>query len=426
MTIERAGVTKTPEGRPAGRTGCLLGLLLASIPMWSGCSSPAIAAEPAAAQAGKDAAVPSASQAIWQPPPPQRPKRRPDCRRPARFLRPQNLSASTAIVDRGQQWAAVRYGPDLMPDGGIPDKFGPLDWGPESEQALAVESDYFSGLKPGKWVRVAPAGLAKVSAVRARYRLMEENRKFTRDPATRKVPIDLHGSEFKPAFMGVFSDHCIEVAPNDRTLIFSVLLSETLALQAVGERLDEAVYDRRDDGPSGTAADDPIPDKAYANLDEEDCSWRPFKTIRLRVVKLGTNQVVSESPKVTLGAKLAKDFELTDMHIHVLGDTESAPVMVGFSYGRAIAVVTRDGKIPVFRNNLCASWNLEKGISFWISPSAELRSAPYFGARGESNNKTYQSSGIAGECAEDYPSLHAALAKLMPNKNHPPSPPAPK
>jgi hypothetical protein len=368
------------------------------------------------------------AQAIWQPPPLQRPKRRPDCRRPAPILRPENYKAITTYLDSGQHWYVVRYGSDLASDGGIPDKFKPLDWGPQSEQALAVESDYFSGLKPGKWVRLVPAGFAKVSAVRMRYQLMKENRAFARDPVTSKVPIDLHGSEFKPVFMGVFSDHCLEVAPNDRTLIFSILLSDTLALQAVGERLDEVVYDRRDDGPSGTAADDPIPDKAYGELNEEDCGWRPFKTIRLRVVKLGTNQVVSETPKVTLEAKLAKDFELTAMFPVVLGETADAPVMVGFGYGHALAVITRDGKIPIFRNNLCAGAKLEAGIDFWIDTAPGLRAAPYFGVGSispeETNIPSYRQRGISDECKEDYPSIRAELAKIV-NKNKPlPPPPA--
>jgi len=407
------------------QAACLI--LLASSAFLAGCAKFWLVEEATAAPSTelRDAGAASSNDGVWMDLPLERPKKRPNCKRPPPILRPGNSGYLNTLSKSAQHWSLVRYLAD-QPDAGVGDEKG-LGISDEWRGAELAESDYFSGLKAGKVARIYPAGFAKVSAIRARYELIDASKHNRSDDESRKFGV-MNPKEFRPVSTGVLSDNCVEVAPNDNMLLFSLLLTEKLALQAVAERANKLAYDERPSGTNGRPGPEPIPDKVYQEVAQEDAMWRPISTVRFRVVKLGGREpvVVSETPQVVLGdaRTAAQDYELPYLQGMTLGETADSPVAIGLTNGYAVAVFTRDGKIPVFRKNICRGYDRSLGVKFWPEylysgdRSYQILTAPLSGSFEPGKE-------VSARCEEDEQAINAAL-KGISGKRLPPSNPQPK
>lgn len=257
---------------------------------------------------------------------------RPRCVLPPRILTPERAHLLGGLSEASLGWVLGLY-EESGGDGGAGDADSSHAFVPES-----VESDYLSELAPAKRVRLVPTGLARVVAVRHWW---ETGRK-----------------RYKLLKTGVLSDHCILAFADESQLLFSLMLSDDLVVQAVVERAAEPLVDHPLVEPDG----EPIPRAIYARLTQADREVLPITSVRIRVVrKTSAGQMtISETQQIPSRAPTQFGLHVTAL---VLGDTEEAAVAIGFPHLGAVAVVTRDGRIPFVHEKLCAAGRAVVAIS---------------------------------------------------------------
>jgi hypothetical protein len=209
-----------------------------------------------------------------------------------------------------------------------------------------MQGDYFSGLKPGSLANVVYAGETKASAIRTKY-------------------YDGRHLRFLKSFAaiepGYFSDHCYDAGGDDNALLFSILLSEDIALQLRAQWRDfdpreEDHYIDRGEGYGESDPVDPIPRKVYNTFSLDDRRFRRPARFALFTVSLKDGHVVDAkfSEPIPDKANLTR-FQPGDFSIAVIGKGDQSPVAISLDHVNMVAIVKRDGRIPVFRTVRCAS-----------------------------------------------------------------------
>lgn len=304
-------------------------------------------AAPAAAQAAAEPAAPAVDPrgAEFQPFPVGK---RVGCKPPPRVLTTAEGAMSfvrTAPLVRA--WALVSYG-KRGPDGLVVEKGDePVSY---FDTPPPVESDYFSGLESGRMAWLVDGGLTKASALRIKYR---QERK--------QSPV------VQP---GYFSDHCYDAGDDDKALLFSILLSDNLALQLRARWRQSQIQDTDKYQPKeyegGEYVSDPIPRNVYNRLTLEDRRFNRIERLALFTVRLTDGRVVDakmsdenryEAPYPTLWPD--------GFSIAVIGNDDKSPIAFSI-HGPVrgmVGIVKRDGSIPVFRTVSCEHERLKVGSS---------------------------------------------------------------
>jgi hypothetical protein len=214
-----------------------------------------------------------------------------------------------------------------------------------------MQGDYFSGLKPGSLANVVYAGETKASAIRTKY-YDGRHLRFLKT--------------FTPVEPGYFSDHCYDAGGDDNALLFSILLSEDIALQLRAQWRDfdpreEDHYIDRGEGYGESDPVDPIPRKVYNNFSLDDRRFRRPARFALFTVSLKDGHVVDAkfSEPIPDKANLSR-FQPGDFSIAVIGNGDQSPVAIALDHVKMVAIVNRNGRIPVFRTVRCAS-----GANYW-------------------------------------------------------------
>jgi hypothetical protein len=264
---------------------------------------PAPAAQPAAAAAVPGKATqprpgPPDARAPDTRPPALRTAARTTCKDPPSFLTREGAKKFGRLTSQlPLSWGLVEYR-DSSGDGG--EEYGDdlLAGMFDSTQVVLRETDYFSGLVPNRLARLANGGSSRFLAVYQKW--------------AHKL------DSYEPVQMGTLSDHCMPVAPSEDSLLFSIRLSERVALQAVVER-DENATDTSE-GYYGEG-DEPLPRALARKLKAKDRVVRQAQALVLRTVRLpwdGT--VLNQGPRVKYYLGLA-------LKLGVFEDRLDAPIM---------------------------------------------------------------------------------------------------
>jgi hypothetical protein len=211
-----------------------------------------------------------------------------------------------------------------------------------------VESDYFSGLESGRLAWLVDGGLTKASTLRIKYR---QERK--QSPVVRP---------------GYFSDHCYDAGDDDKALLFSILLSDNLALQLRARWRESQIRDTDKYQPEtyegGEYVSDPIPRKVYNRLTLEDRRFNRIERLALFTVRLSDGYVVDA--KMSDENHYEPDYPTLwpdGFSITVLGSDDKSPIAFSI-HGPVrgmVGIVKRDGRIPVWRTVFCEHERLKVG-----------------------------------------------------------------
>ena len=208
---------------------------------------------------------------------------RPDCKDPPPLLTEEGTRLFVhGMNDLPQTWGVVTY--------------GTYDWRIEKHVTVVkVDSNYFSGLEPNRQAVILQGGEARMFAVSEKW--------------SRKLD-----DGFQPTWLGTLSDHCMPVAPDDRTLLFSIRLSQTAALQGLLER-ESKVHDLTNHFKNEQFGDPELhmPQEMIRALPVQDRRTRDVKALRLRTVKLpwdGT--VLHEGPRLEFYFGATLDLNMFD------------------------------------------------------------------------------------------------------------------
>lgn len=195
----------------------------------------------------------------------------------------------------------------------------------------SVFTDYFSGLKPSRLAFIHDGGTAKVDAIREKYRIKAD------DLSIRNT--------------GYFSDHCFKTKFDEEALLFSILLTDDIALQAFA---DYGLYEDSDVYVEGSphVPGDPIPRRTYDRLPAGDKMSRPIKAVYLQTTRLADGAII-DGPKSVAPLAIERTLGAQGLSLAVIGSDERSPIALAFSSLQFVAVVTRTGQIPVFRKVRC-------------------------------------------------------------------------
>jgi hypothetical protein len=244
-------------------------------------------------------------------------------------------------------WALVSYG-KRGPDGPVVEKGDePVS---EFDTPPPVESDYFSGLEPGRMAWLVNGGLTKASALRTKY--MRERK---------QSPL------VQP---GYFSDHCYDAGADDKALLFSILLSDNLALQVRARWRESQIRDTDKYMPEtyegGEYVSDPIPRKVYNRLTLEDRRFNRIERLAFFTVRLTDGYVVDAKFSDENRYEPAYPTLWPDgFSIAVIGNDDKSPIALSI-HGPVrgmVGIVKRDGRIPVLRTVSCEHERLKVGSS---------------------------------------------------------------
>jgi hypothetical protein len=232
-----------------------------------------------------------------------------------------------------RHWVLVTYAETS--DGGLPEdqSYLYLKRAPGCDaNPLITFTDYFSGLKPGLLGIIHDGGPAKVDAIREKYRIKAD--------------------KFSMVNTGYFSDHCYKTRIDEEALFFSILLTDDIALQAFADYGPYTEDDFYQEGSPHVPASDAIPRRVYDRIPTGDKMRRPIKSLYLQTMRLSDGAVI-DGPKSVPVSGIAHHLGPGGLSLATIGKNEDSPVALAFSWLHFVAVVTRAGQIPVFREVRC-------------------------------------------------------------------------
>jgi hypothetical protein len=283
---------------------------------------------------------------------------RPACTEPAPILTEENLKFFNQSYLMPQRWGMVAYQNPSPPDGGRRIPYNRSEIESHLLTLVTLDSNYLSGLEPNRIAGVVNAGLAKAFAIWNKW----------------EYELD----DLEPVWFGTFSDHCMPVAANDTTMLFSIKLSASAAVQALVVRDDVATDVTTDLWEEGRRN---MPKAMIRGIPAKDRRARYFHTIRLRTVRLPWNgTVLHEGPEMDF-------FDGIEMGFHLFDDRPETPVVFSIPSppGRdSITVVSRDGRFIWHMKAPCGD-NFTVSVFLERDERGELEMTPHFVGSSSSN-----------------------------------------